>query len=137
MSRQQKKIATIRAVAVAVRCWAKALQRKLGLWCSNLSGMCGICAYELFTRLKKKRFKVIVAIGWHHAFVVWRDYVIDVTATQFKPHLPAVCCVRDGLDKEYFWEARYKAIETHADAKRRFRSWERAQSPFHYMEVKK
>ncbi len=76
---------------------------------------CGACAWAatyILYRLQQEEIESYVAIstipGGEHAFVVTKDYIVDVTATQFKhsvdKYLPEVIVVSRKKKREYFWE---------------------------------
>lgn len=78
-------------------------------------GWCGACAWAstyILHRLQKENIESYVAItkipDGQHAFVVTKDYFVDVTATQFKcnvdKYLPEVIVVNRRKGREYFWE---------------------------------
>lgn len=46
-------------------------------------GLCGVAAAQLLTELQKDGIYAKIACSDEHAFVLYRGYVIDVTATQF------------------------------------------------------
>ncbi len=74
----------IKTIARRVRKWAEKLQHdRPSLWSTSLGGMCGICAYEIFKRARRAGIRCRVAMSCHHAFVLYRGHIIDVTATQF------------------------------------------------------
>lgn len=75
-------------IAQKVRIWAedKALKRKEKL---DLTGWCAIASAHLLRELKTAGIEAEIHLfesnKYSHAYVVVGDYVVDVTATQFKP----------------------------------------------------
>lgn len=76
---------------------------------------CGACAWAstyILHRLQQEEIDAYVAIsripGGQHAFVVTKNYFVDVTVTQFsKGHdkfLPEVIVASRRKGREYFWE---------------------------------
>ena len=71
----------IKRIAREIRQWAEL--RRPRRWDPNLGGMCAIAARELFRRLKIAGFKPVIVYTKDHAFIRIRNYIVDVTATQF------------------------------------------------------
>lgn len=76
---------------------------------------CGACAWAstyILHRLQLDGISSMVAIsqltGGQHAFVLTRNYIVDITATQFSKYvdnyLPEVIVMNRNKPKEYFWE---------------------------------
>lgn len=79
---------TVMAVATDVRCWAES-KAELGAN-DSLNGWCAIASAELYRKLKDKGIAAEIHM-WHwdldgsaHVYCVVDDYVVDVTASQFK-----------------------------------------------------
>jgi hypothetical protein len=49
----------------------------------DLLCMCSIVSKELFERLKQYKYKCQLAYNYKHCFVLYRGYILDLTATQF------------------------------------------------------
>lgn len=52
-------------------------------WYDNLCGACAVGSYLLMAALARKGIKVKAAIAPGHCFLIYKDKIIDVTATQF------------------------------------------------------
>lgn len=79
MNTEQK----IRKIAKDTRKWTERFNDKEGRWSEDLSGMCGIASYELFSRLSKVGLDPQMCFGSGHVFVRCQGFTADVTATQF------------------------------------------------------
>lgn len=69
-------------IAKEVRDWAEAKADKWN-FPSDLMGMCAIAAAELHVRLKRAGYASKIGYNSSHCFVIYKDHVLDVTATQF------------------------------------------------------
>ena len=78
----------IKSLAEQAREWSEYTARKHGFH-YDLNGFCGIAAANLFLLLKREGYFVKLAVSEEHAFVVWKEYIIDVTASQFSH--PNIC----------------------------------------------
>lgn len=78
-------------------------------------GFCGACAWAstyILHRLHMDDIESYVAIskiiGGQHAFVITKNYIVDVTATQFKydvdKYIPEVIVMNRRKEKEHFWQ---------------------------------
>lgn len=62
----------------------------------DLGGFCGIASDMIVRRARKAGIRDasdVMCQDWGHTFVRWRDWIIDVTATQFNNRRPRVCMV--------------------------------------------
>ena len=75
-------VARVRTIARGVRRWAERMAKQDD-YDANLQGLCAHASIELLRRLDKRHIKAHVAQAHDHVFVLWKDYVVDVTATQF------------------------------------------------------
>ena len=75
-------------IATNVRLWGEE-NNKSGLD-EGLSGLCGICSYEIFMRLRKAKLAPQIVFTTGHVWVFCKGFVVDVTATQFDDSLPCV-----------------------------------------------
>lgn len=76
-------------------------------------GACAIASTYVLTRLLEAEVEAYVAVAQlrknqgQHAFVVTKDFIIDVTATQFQnrvqKYLPPIIVVEREKAKEFFW----------------------------------
>lgn len=113
------KLAKIKRIASNTRKWAEKYRTQEHQdFGSDLAGMCGIAAYELFKRLDKAGLKPKYCFGDGHAFVKCDGYIVDVTATQFDDGHPEVT-IRPTRSKPYeYWKrplefrSRSRIIET-------------------------
>jgi len=80
----------VRAVAEEVRDWAEDLALKRDKYQDKcLNGYCAIASAELHKRLSKEGIRAtlhlsIQSCGSCHVYCVVSDYIVDVTATQFR-----------------------------------------------------
>jgi hypothetical protein len=78
----------------------------------DMCGLCGVAAVQLWQELKKDGIRATIACHDYHAFVLYKEYIIDVTATQF--NLPKVLIrKRNRFDRED-----YEHTHTFRSAKR-------------------
>ncbi len=74
-------ILKLKELAGEVRVWAEGKQKKYPeLFAPNLTGICAKASAELCERLS---FPSKIAINDCHAYVVYNELAIDITATQF------------------------------------------------------
>jgi hypothetical protein len=100
-----KQIDQIREIATVARAWAEHRNEQLDYAYDNdLGGMCAIASAHLLTQLHGAGFKAAHAVGNHgHYFVMWRGWVVDITASQFSK--PDVYIVRHrDLSEEGEWK---------------------------------
>lgn len=78
--------------------------------CADLEGLCAIASVKLFNELQKEGIKATIVEGDCHAFVMYKGYVIDVTAEQFGE--PFIVC-RPFVSTEW-WEvqAYFKTVKS-------------------------
>lgn len=109
----------INIAAMQGRSWIEANLNRRGFG----KGFCGACAWAstyILCRLHDEGINSYVAIskipGGQHAFVVTRNYIIDVTATQFKldvdKFLPEVIVMSRRKELEFFWMDVVKKLKT-------------------------
>lgn len=77
-------------------------------------GACAVASTYVLTRLQEIGIEAHVAIAklkkrqGQHAFVVTKDYIVDVTATQFQDRvdkfLPPIIVVERDRAREFFWD---------------------------------
>jgi len=133
----------IKKIANAVRKWGedRARNGKIPLsftTIEGLDGMCGICSYELFKRLKEAGYNAFLCGNLSHAFVICSDdadtvpirsgLIFDVTATQFdvKDKVAVVPVEEVDVKEKYFWE-QLDVICDEADAPKFFARWPKEQ----------
>lgn len=106
----QEVLSKINVAAMKGRSWIEANLNKSHF----RSDYCGACAWAstyILHRLHQEGIDAYVAIsripGGQHAFVVTKDYYVDVTATQFqdnKTFIPEVIVVSRKKPPEYYWQ---------------------------------
>lgn len=71
------------------RKWAEEIAEKYEYdYTSDLCGLCAITSKELFIRLTEQGYKCKIAYNSKHCFVLYKNRVFDLTATQFgKPRI--------------------------------------------------
>lgn len=71
-------------IATECRWWAEEVQKDFpDLFTSSLCGMCAKASGELFQRLTNANLPAKIAIAPQHAYVIYEDVGVDITATQF------------------------------------------------------
>jgi hypothetical protein len=82
---------------------------------TKLSGYCGRASLQLFRVLKLKNIKGIVLVdGLSHTFLLYKNKIIDITATQFgKKDRVYIKDIKDIKDYEYYYQItkKYTAIK--------------------------
>jgi|SRR5689334_11094793 len=99
-------------IAKKIRRWA-VKYRKIGYFPDDLEGMCGIAAVALMRALERHGMQARIGLSNCHAYVIYKGYVLDVTATQFGK-APVVCRrQRDIYIEEDWWTTRreFKSYE--------------------------
>ena len=75
-------------LALEVREWAEAVYTADVdgnlTWNDDLQGACAVTSFRLWEKMKAAGFRQVEMVhGYGHAFLLWNDWLIDVTATQF------------------------------------------------------
>jgi hypothetical protein len=97
----------IRRLARKVRRWADEYVARSYDYSDDLCGMCAICSTKLWHLLREHGYKARIVMAVGHVFVVYRGYLIDVTATQFLGNCGPVVLRPWKRDAEpYFWRPR-------------------------------
>jgi hypothetical protein len=136
---RNRELTAIRQIASGVRKWGEEQARnEFGIdpstsydeldECSqsllDLAGMCARCSGRLYTELKEHGIRTIICeseytdtssyidFDGNHVFLMWKEYVIDVTATQFGKYPKVMIRKLYTLSKRQ-WEVR----RTHKDTK--------------------
>ncbi len=108
-------------------------QNKNGMFPYDLCGLCAISSVELFIALRKAGFRIQVVKADGHAYVTWKNYIIDITATQFGQK-NRVCIIpiqyARQKEKNYWWWKKGRASGNLTEIRRIFRSWQGQQNPF-------
>lgn len=73
----------IRRIAKSVRRWTEEYAEAQG-FCHTLLGLCAIASGRLHQRLQACKVQSIIIENKHHCFLLVGEYVVDITATQFK-----------------------------------------------------
>lgn len=93
------------------RRWAE--KNRQSYYCTDdMCGLCGVAAVKLWEELRKDGIKAQIACHDYHAFVLYRGYIVDVTATQFK--LPKILICK----KQYLKKEDYKYTHTFRSPKK-------------------
>jgi hypothetical protein len=82
MNNELQKRVTV--IAKRVREWTQQKADDRNYNPDNLCGWCAISAAELFRQLKREKIDAELHYVSGHCFVVVEDYIVDVTATQFR-----------------------------------------------------
>lgn len=80
------------------------IAKEVRLWCeekakqwnfpSCLTGLCAIGSAKLHESLKNAGFSSMIGYNSNHCFVIYKDFVLDVTATQFGEKSPVMIAPR-------------------------------------------
>jgi hypothetical protein len=125
------KLAKVYSVALEVRAWAEEASEKSGNTVIDLNGWCAIASAELHNRLKRvgidsELHMAMEHIGCH-VFVVVDDYIVDVTATQFKEFRNETIVMRHNKELMDYWF--YQSSEAFPSSKSLRRFQRREQWP--------
>lgn len=116
-----------------VRTWAEKTQEHAGYWHDDMQGLCAICSYVLFKRLRKHGYKPVLVVAWCHAYVELENYILDVTATQFSKHWKKVVITpktdRRVQDAYYYMDVISKTTNLN-QARTFFAGWSYQQNPY-------
>lgn len=104
---------------------------------NNLSGWCAICSFKIFEVLKSQKldpeFCIVNKDYGSHCFVICKDYLIDVTATQFGVKQEVFIKKLNQVKKRWFWDlediTRYKNKK---DIMLELNKWPSDQDPFRF-----
>lgn len=98
---------------------------------------CAICSVELFKRLTARNLKVEFVMthsGWeYHCFLLWNDYIVDVTASQFCNDKKMRIFEKEKGKGNWFWDMRPRYASIYSDIKEiehALNSWPDEQNPF-------
>lgn len=100
-------------VAKKVRHWADKLARRKGLD-PSLCGLCAKASSRLWLELKNVGIQAKLLANYGHVFLEVGDFVVDITATQFRSYFSPVMIVPKCIAHGYsFWtcEEEYKDSE--------------------------
>lgn len=86
------------------RRWVRKKSMSLPYHRDDLGGMCGIAAVRLLKELYREGVRGRIVEGDGHAFVMYKDYILDVTATQFDG--PRIVLRKYRPDEPAWWHAR-------------------------------
>lgn len=96
----------VMSVALSVRKWAveKAIKRDRAS--SDLCGWCGIASAQLFRALARVNITATLHYTANHCFLMVDDYIVDVTATQFRAfkQTPVLILHKDEADEYWFYQ---------------------------------
>ena len=101
------------------------------VWSSDLSEWCGICSFWIFKKCKAAGIKDIqLAVNDQHAFLYWRVFIIDVTATQFGQRTKVIIKkILNKSDIKEYWQI-HSLYDNEDSIRRMFRKWPSNQRPF-------
>jgi hypothetical protein len=107
MKSGNNELAIVKELAEKGRQWAENYQKEnsVTFWEDKLNGLCAIASAELFKLLSDAPLpaKPRIAINSHHCFVLYKNCIIDVTATQFGYERKIIIKNKKKTNK-YFWE---------------------------------
>ena len=108
---------------------------------SSLGGWCAICSYHIFKKLrsigKRSYFVVINKEGkGSHCFVLYKKFIIDVTATQFS-HVKEAVIIEDVENlqhpNQWYWnKSLMTKINRTSAIKEALANWPSDQDPFRF-----
>jgi len=76
-------LSEVKKIAHKARKWTEKIAEKYpNEFGEDLNCLCGVASAKLVWMLKQEGIKARIASSYCHAFVLWKDYVIDITATQ-------------------------------------------------------
>lgn len=102
-----KEIIKIKKIAKDTRHWTEQYEEKnkTAFDPDTLGGLCSISSYEMFKRLKEANLDAEFCSAPGHVFVICKEYLIDVTATQFDIRKPVVIKkLRPQKDRPLYWQ---------------------------------
>ena len=121
-----EKLTKVYEVALEVRAWAEDHATKAGHTIIDLNGWCAIASAELHNRLKRLDIQSELHMAMEeigcHVFVMVDDYIVDVTATQFREFRNDAVVMRHG--KELMDYCYYQSKEVFQSSKN-LRSFQR------------
>ena len=123
----------IKTIARSVRKWAEKTYGNSNYFTKSLSGLCAICSYRLFLKLKEKGISSeFVNNYWsQHCFVLVDNYIVDVTATQFcyEKKMPKVLVKRlDKVNDREIWSIGDRARDPN-HIRKILKQWPKEQQP--------
>lgn len=85
----RKRQSKFKRILKATRKWGEEISAyRPDYYDSGLGGLCAIVSKELFARLRAEGLDCEIAYNTKHCFVLYKNRVIDLTATQFnKPRI--------------------------------------------------
>lgn len=127
----EKEIRMVRKIASDVRKWIKNTYMGRYFYRDDLAGFCAIASFHLFKELQAAGFDCyfVENESRNHAFVLWGENVIDITATQFswERDYPEVLIESIGTLSKY-WKIGKKA-KTDSEIKKLVWAWPKHQQP--------
>jgi len=96
-------IANLTQIAKRSRQWA--MRHREDYCCKkDLAGMCAIASGYLHKQLLKAGIESFLAINHQHCFVVTKNFVVDITATQFDLKPVCIITIDQAIDHpDYIW----------------------------------
>lgn len=102
----------------------------------DLEGACGICSLLAFRKLKRMGYRPIFHMNEDHCFVTVEDYYVDLTLSQFVPHVGPLFFedhpyrIEDGRWGFVHRSKKKNRATTERAIRKLFRGWDRTQNPF-------
>jgi|FAXJ01.1.fsa_nt_gi hypothetical protein len=112
------------------------VKHKLPFSLSDLGGACGICSLLAFRKLKRMGYRPVFHMNYYHCFVTVEDYYVDLTLSQFVPHVGPLFFENHPYRIEtgrwgFVHRSKKKDRATTERAIRKlFRGWDSAHNPF-------
>lgn len=131
MSEKEKETRIVRKIASEVRKWLVGTYTGRDYFRKDLAGFCAIASFHLFKALESANIDCAFVVNeWNsHAFVLWGENVVDITATQFsweRKYPPVLIQPVTTLGKT--WTIGSKA-KTEWDIKKLIWKWPKHQQP--------
>ena len=120
----------VAAIALGTRIWVQERADRKNYHPEDLEGWCAIASAELHKRLTAEGIAADIHMWvseWHecHCFCVVDDYVVDVTATQFKPFRTQELVIMHHKEAEAYEMYQSTNVFTDASELRRFQKRDR------------
>jgi hypothetical protein len=91
-------------IAKKVRRKIEGIHRKHGVWDDDMCGACCVGTHILLKELSKKGIKAQAGVASNHVFLIYKNKIVDVTATQFGFRKDVVVYELDRVtDYDNFW----------------------------------
>jgi hypothetical protein len=119
----------IYALVVGVRKWCEENRTTITTkpFDKTLSGMCAIASSRLYEVLKQHGYTSVIAMAEHrngvetHCFVVYEDFILDVTSSQFCKDKITVRHTKEVL--EWYWQVDLEFMSVEALRRYQKKTW--------------